>query len=113
MNSNQKVIKENNDSQFFLKYLKIMGLRQSTLTRLLGCSNVVNYWATGYRVIPKSFRRFMLVLRFIHELDLMPQLLQYIEHHEKEGWGSPVIKGTNWLKLNSVVVNSKKRKRKC
>lgn len=113
MNSNQKVVREDNDSLFMLKFLRMMNMNQSKMARLLSCSNVINHWVNGYRKIPVSFRRFMLVIRFIHELDLMPELMQYIQHHESEGWPSSDIKKTNWLKLNGVNTDSKKRKRKC
>lgn len=113
MISKLREVKENNDSLFLLKFLKMMGMNQRALTRVLSCSNVVNHWAMGYRKIPVSFKRFMLVLRFIHELDLMPELMKYIKHHESQGWGSSDIKQTNWLKLNDVDTGRNKRKRKC
>lgn len=85
-------------------------MNQSKMARLLSCSNVINHWVNGYRKIPVSFRRFMLVIRFIHELDLMPELVQYIQHHEGEGWPSSDIKKTNWLKLSGVSTKFKKGK---
>lgn len=113
MNSQLREVKEDNDSLFFLKILNMLGVNQSQMMRLLGCSNVVNHWAMGYRKIPSSFKRFILIIRFIQELDLMPQLLQYIKQHEREGWGSSDIKDTNWLKMSGVNTNLKKGKRKC
>ncbi|UHS65701.1 hypothetical protein RPN242_gp036 [Escherichia phage vB_EcoM-RPN242] len=41
-----------NDKKYMYKVLLSLGVSQSGLARLLDCSNVVNYWAKGYRVVP-------------------------------------------------------------
>lgn len=97
---------EDNDSLFFIKFLNKLGFNQRKFSRLVECSNVVNYWAMGYRKIPRTFKRFMLVLNFIHELDLLPQLMSYIEYHEKRGWGSASLKKTNWLEFHNIKIKS-------
>ena len=105
------VVREDNDSLFFIKYLNSLGYNQRKLSRLLNCSNVVNHWAMGYRKIPRAFLRFMLVIKFIHELNLLPELLEYIKLHEKGGWGSPEQKKTNWLEFQGVDTKLPKKRK--
>ncbi len=73
-----------NDKKYMYKVLLSLGVSQSGLARLLDCSNVVNYWAKGYRVVPRSFRRFILVLQFIKKKGLMEELLQFIKEEERK-----------------------------
>lgn len=60
-----------------------LGMNQRGLIKIMDCSNVVNYWAKGYRLVPKAFKRFMLVLQFIHKKGLMDELKQFIKEEER------------------------------
>lgn len=110
MKSDMRQVKEDNDSLFLIKFLNSLGLNQRRLSLLLDCSNVVNHWIMGYRRIPSSFKRFMLVIKFIHELGLLPQLLEYIKYHERKGWGTSSTQATDWLNFSGVDINKPKKK---
>lgn len=77
-------VKPVNDIKYFYKVLLSLGLSQNGLARLMNCSNAVNYWALGYRVVPRSFKRFILVLQFVNKKGLMPELLEFIKTEERK-----------------------------
>lgn len=72
-----------NDKKYMYKVQLSLGVSQNGLAKLMDCSNVVNHWAKGYRLVPKSFRRFILVLQFIKKKGLMDELLDLIKEEEK------------------------------
>lgn len=73
-----------NDIKYMYKTLLSLGLSQRGLTMLMNCSNAVHYWAKGYRPVPKSFRRFILVLQFINKKGLMEELKQFIKEEDRK-----------------------------
>lgn len=73
-----------NDKKYMYKVLLSLGVSQNGLAKLMNCSNVVNHWAKGYRVVPRSFRRFILVLQFIKKKGLMEELLQFVKEEERK-----------------------------
>ncbi|ASD51214.1 hypothetical protein [Dickeya phage JA15] len=83
MNSRLKELPVN-DKKYIYKVLLNLGVSQSGLARLLDCSNVVSHWARGYRRVPRSFRRFILVMQFIKNKGLMEELLQHIKEEERK-----------------------------
>lgn len=73
-----------NDKKYIYKVLLSLGVSQRGLSMLLSCSNVVNHWAKGYRRVPRSFRRFILVLQFVKKKGLMDELLAFIKEEERK-----------------------------
>lgn len=73
-----------NDKKYMYKVLLSLGVSQNGLSKLMDCSNVVNHWAKGYRLVPKSFRRFILVLQFIKMKGLMEEMKQFVKTEERK-----------------------------
>lgn len=83
MATKMKVLPEN-DSKYIYKTLLDLGVSRLRLSQLLDCSNVVFNWSSGYRRVPKAFRRSILMLRFINNKGLMNEFLQFVKHQEKQ-----------------------------
>lgn len=79
--------RENNDSLELLKIMKEMETTELSLMKLMNCSEVVYHWTNGYRLIPKSFRRFLLALLFIHRCGRTESFKRFVKYEErKRGW---------------------------
>lgn len=73
-----------NDSKYLFESLKDLGVNQRGLSRWLASSpDSISYWACGYRLIPRSFKRAIIVLKFIKERGLMEELKEYIKRNER------------------------------
>lgn len=79
--------RENNDSLELFKIMKEMETTEFGLIKLMNCSEVVYHWTNGYRLIPKSFRRFLLALLFIHRMGRTESFKRFVKYEErKRGW---------------------------
>lgn len=84
MEKKLQIVREDNDSLFLFMALKELGESERGLSRLMDSSNAVNHWAQGFRKIPRSFRRFILVLRFIKMKGLMEEMKQFVKTEERK-----------------------------
>lgn len=79
--------RKNNDSLHLINLMKDLGATELQLMRLMNCSDVVYNWTNGYRLIPKSFRRFLLALLFIQRCGRMESFKRFVKYEErKRGW---------------------------
>lgn len=83
MNKKMSVL-EKNDSKLVFAALKELGVSQRGLSSLMDSSNAITYWACGYRLVPKTFKRFILVLRFVKDRGLMADLKDFIRKEERK-----------------------------
>lgn len=87
MASTKMEVKENNNSLELIRIMNEIGKTEAAMTRLMNCSNVFNLWINGYRIIPKSFRRFLLALLFIHREGKTAEFESFARKEErKRGW---------------------------
>lgn len=74
---------EDNDSKLVHQASREMKMSLRKLSTLMGCSNAIYLWSSGYRKIPRSFKRFFIVLRFVQSRGLMADLRQFIRDEER------------------------------
>lgn len=75
------------DSRFVYKTLIELGVSQRGLALMMNCSNVVNPWFRGKKLIPSYFRRFMLALLFMRRKGLLEEFLKFAKDEETKKYG--------------------------
>ncbi|UQS92968.1 hypothetical protein BRM13313_00038 [Salmonella phage BRM 13313] len=79
--------RKDNDSLNLINIMRELGVSELQMMKMMNCSDVVYNWTNGYRLIPKSFRRFILALVFIHRQGKTEEFQRFVKLEERSrGW---------------------------